>query len=45
MRGVNSICGLLLICLIAATTAKADEPAKQFLDALRENGFYDVALD
>ena len=45
MRGVISIFGLLLASLMAATPVNADEPAKQFLDALRENGYYDVALD
>lgn len=32
------------VCLIVAATVPADEPAERFLEALRENGYYDIAL-
>ena len=32
-----------LVCPLA--TAKAEEPAQAFLEALRDNGYYDVAID
>ena len=39
---------LLVTCvsgIVPDSNARADEPAQAFLDALRENGYYDIAID
>ena len=33
------------LSLLVASLAPAEEPAERFLEALRENGYYDIALD
>ena len=44
-----SMKSIALIVVISAgffsSAGRADEPAQAFLDALRDNGYYDVAID
>ena len=44
-RSITTCCMTFLICLSCIEVAPADEPAERFLQALRENGYYDIALD
>ncbi|WP_148619045.1 hypothetical protein [Mariniblastus fucicola] len=39
-----SFAGTVLLLLVCSQLAIADEPAEEFLQALRERGYYDVAL-
>ena len=39
------ICFSLIVSLLCCPSLIADEPAEKFLKALRENGYYDVALE
>ena len=44
-RSITTCCMTFLICLSCIEVAPAEEPAERFLQALRENGYYDIALD
>ena len=44
-RIITICCMTFLICLSCIEVTPADEPAERFLQALRENGYYDIALD
>ena len=35
----------LPVSFLVAALTPAEEPAERFLEALRENGYYDIALD
>src|SRR5207248_8119116 len=45
MRRLLALAAAVTLAEIVASSAPADEPAQQFLEALRERNYYDAALD